>query len=140
MIHVKVKVRRLDPDLPLPEYKTEGAAGMDLYARHDLAVMPRPQIVLTGIEIELPDGYEAKVCPRSGCRFKIWNSPGTIDSDYRGEIKVEVWSPDTANPLILRGDRIAQLVISPVARAELVEVDELSETDRGSSGHGSTGR
>ena len=142
MTLVKIKVKRMpnSSGLPIPSYQTAGSVGLDLYAAHDLYVTPKPWKVCTGIAVEMPEGYQGQVVPRSGSDFLIWNSPGTIDSDYRGEIVVKVWAPPTHNPIIMCGDRIAQLVIAPVARADLVEVEELSNTDRGSGGFGSTGR
>ena len=147
---IRIKIKRVesgletvaDNEIPLPSYQTTGSVGMDLYAAHDLDVMPVPRLVGTGIAIEIPDGYEAQVRPRSSLSMRgcfLANPIGTIDQDYRGEIKVGFWSY-IGHTLILRGDRIAQLVISPVVRAELVEVDELSDTDRGSGGFGSTGK
>lgn len=146
---LQVKIKRLYPDAILPEYKTDGAAGMDLYA-HSVVERPWGWEVGTGIAIELPNGYEAQVRPRSGlARMGAAAVFGTIDADYRGEISVTVlrtWD----NPGIVniqgssiwghRGSRIAQLVIAPVPRVQWIEVDELSETVRGGKGFGSTGR
>ena len=150
---VTVKVARVSagreslPPLPLPRYQTELAAGLDLLADipDELVLQPFQQhAVPTGLAIELPPGYEAQVRSRSGLAFKhavvCLNSPGTIDADYRGEVKVLLMNLSQQPFTIRRGERIAQLVIAQFARAELAEVPELSATARGSSGFGSTGR
>lgn len=132
---------------PLPEYKTSGSAGVDLYADIEKPITLRSlerELIPTGIYIALPEGYKANVCPRSGLAIKngitVHNTPGLIDSDYRGEIKVILVNlsntPYTINP----GDRIAQLVITKVERVEFVEVSQLDETERGEGGFGSTGK
>ena len=133
-------------DLPLPQYMSEAASGMDLYAAVDKAVqIERHEIKLipTGVHIELPLGYEAQVRPRSGLALKhgltIVNTPGTIDSDYRGEIGIILCNLGKERFTVERGMRIAQLVIQPVFRAELIEVDCLEETRRGVGGFGHTG-
>lgn len=147
---MKVSIRRLThgEGLPTPSYASEGAAGLDLYAAlpagQKLVLEPGARdLIPTGIEIALPPGYEAQVRPRSGLAVKhgvtVLNAPGTIDSDYRGEVKALLINHDGQPFEILRGMRIAQLVIAPVARATLVEVDELDETARGAGGFGSTG-
>jgi dUTP pyrophosphatase len=143
-----VKIRRTRPssDLPLPAYQTALAAGMDLHADLDtdliLGSLER-FAVPTGLSIEIPPGYEAQVRPRSGLALKqgvtCLNTPGTIDADYRGEVKVILINLSNVAVTLKRGDRIAQLVINSVCRATLVEVAELSGTDRGSGGFGSTG-
>lgn len=126
---------------------TPHAAGMDLYAdiREDILLEPGCRaLVGTGIAIALPDGYEAQVRPRSGLALKhgitMLNTPGTIDADYRGEIGVIVVNHGSDPFVIKRGERVAQLVVAPVTRAELIEVDELDETLRGSGGFGHTGQ
>src|SRR5438309_11266309 len=133
-------------DLPLPEYATEGAAGLDLLAAVESPVTLRPgerKLIPTGIRIALPEGMEGQVRARSGLALSqglgMVNAPGTIDSDYRGEIKVILinWSEEPRT--IRRGDRVAQLIISPVLRIDLVETDCLGETDRGDGGFGHTG-
>jgi dUTP pyrophosphatase len=144
-----VKVKRLRPEstTPLPAYMTPHAAGMDIYAdlADELVLRPGARaLVPTGIAIELPEGYEAQVRPRSGLALKhgisLVNSPGTIDTDYRGEIGV-IMINHGAEPFVIRsGERIAQLVFAPFARAALVEVSELGETKRGDGGFGHTGR
>lgn len=148
MNKIKVKVMRKQGcgDLPLPQYMSEAASGMDLYAAVDKAVqLERSEIKLipTGIHIELPWGYEAQVRPRSGLALKygvtLVNTPGTIDSDYRGEIGIILCNFGKERFTVERGMRIAQLVIQPVFRAELIEVDCLEETRRGVGGFGHTG-
>jgi len=148
MNKIKVKVMRKQGsgDLPLPQYMSEAASGMDLYAAVDKAVqLERSEIKLipTGIHIELPLGYEAQVRPRSGLALKygvtLVNTPGTIDSDYRGEIGIILCNFGKECFTVERGMRIAQLVIQPVFRAELIEVDCLEETRRGAGGFGHTG-
>lgn len=148
---MKLPVRRLPhgEGLPLPVYASEGAAGLDLhaalYSGQKLVLEPGARdLVPTGFAISLPDGYEAQVRPRSGLAFEfgvgVLNAPGTIDSDYRGEIKVLLVNFGAHPFEILRGMRIAQLVVAPVARATLVETDGgLDETTRGGGGFGSTG-
>ncbi|MBA3810340.1 MAG: dUTP diphosphatase [Caulobacteraceae bacterium] len=135
-------------DLPLPAYETTGAAGMDLRAAvpADQPVVLRPgdrAAVPTGVAIALPEGYEGQVRPRSGLALRggvtELNTPGTIDSDYRGELKVILINHGADDVAIRRGDRIAQLVIAPVIRAEWAEVEALDETPRGGGGFGSTG-
>ncbi|HWU32558.1 MAG TPA: dUTP diphosphatase [Marmoricola sp.] len=138
-------IQRLDKGLPLPAYAHDGDAGADLYARESVNLKPgERQLVPTGIAIALPDGYVGLVHPRSGLAHKIGlsivNAPGTVDAGYRGEIKVSLINLDPDTPIRLeRGDRIAQLVIQRVERADFVEVDELDTTSRGDGGHGSTG-
>jgi len=145
---VTVRVRRARPsELPLPRYQTPLSAGMDLLAdvTAELAFEPLSRrLVPTGLSIELPEGFEAQVRPRSGLAAKqgltCLNSPGTIDADYRGEVQVLLVNLSSERTVIRRGDRIAQLVVAPVVRAELTEVEVLSETARGAGGFGSTGR
>jgi dUTP pyrophosphatase len=145
-----VQVMRLDhaKGLPLPAYETAGAAGMDLRAAapEDEPIVLRPgarTMVPTGLCIAVPEGFEAQVRPRSGLAIRsgitCLNTPGTIDSDYRGEIKVILANLGEENLVIRRGDRIAQLVICPVIRAEWNEAEVLDETPRGAGGFGSTG-
>ena len=151
MSDLKVSLKRLShgAGLDLPAYETAGAAGMDLRAAIDADTpeMLEPgvhKLISTGFAIALPAGYEAQVRPRSGLAARhaigIVNSPGTIDADYRGEIKVILINHGAAPYAIQRGDRIAQLVIAPVVRAAMVETDELEETVRGAGGFGSSGR
>jgi dUTP pyrophosphatase len=148
---IAVRVQRLPhgEGLPLPSYQTEHAAGLDLTAAlpEDAPIELEPSdraLVPTGIVIELPQGYEAQVRPRSGLALKhgvtVLNSPGTIDSDYRGEVKVLLINLGAETFLIQRGDRIAQLVVSPVTHVEIVASDALGATGRGQGGFGSTGQ
>jgi dUTP pyrophosphatase len=145
---VRVAVKRLPESegLPLPEYMSEHAAGADLRAAVGDAIVLAPgdrTLVPTGIAIALPPGYEAQVRPRSGLALRsgvtCLNSPGTIDADYRGEVRVLLANLGSESVTIARGDRIAQLVVAPVSRAEFAAVDELSESERGAGGFGSTG-
>ncbi|MCU0700575.1 MAG: dUTP diphosphatase [Myxococcaceae bacterium] len=148
MSDVTVKVVRVrdNRDLPLPRYQTELSAGLDLLADLDapltLGSLERA-LVPTGLSIELPPGFEGQVRPRSGLAARhgltCLNAPGTIDADYRGEVKVILVNLSNAPVTLARGDRIAQLVVTPVSRAALVEVDALSQSARGSAGFGSTG-
>jgi dUTP pyrophosphatase len=133
-------------DLPLPRYATAGAAGMDLHAAvaEDIELKPGERfLVPTGIAIELPEGFEAQVRPRSGLAANhgvtILNAPGTVDSDYRGEIKVILINLGQEPFRVSRGMRIAQMVIAKHIHADFVEAETLSETARGAGGHGSTG-
>jgi dUTP pyrophosphatase len=142
---VPLLVQRLDPELPLPTYSHPGDAGADLVARTDVTLAPGARATIaTGIAIALPDGYAAFVHPRSGLAARhgvtIVNGPGTVDAGYRGEVKVTLINTDATEPVeIRRGDRIAQLVVQRVERAEFVEVERLPGSDRGVRGHGSTG-
>ena len=149
MDRVTVEVRRVrahTEPLPLPHYQTDGAAGLDLLADIDgewtLAPFER-RAIPTGLALALPAGFEGQVRPRSGLALKsgvtCLNSPGTIDSDYRGEVQVILANLSTAPFSLRRGERIAQLVIAPVVRAALLEVEVLPVTTRGSGGFGSTG-
>jgi dUTP pyrophosphatase len=145
MSAVRIEIKRLDPDLPLPAYAHAGDAGMDLYAAEDATLAPLQRaLVATGIAVAIPEGYAGFVQPRSGLAIKrglsLVNTPGLIDSHYRGEIKVIAINLDPTVPVeIRRGDKLAQLVIQPVAHAELLEVAALDETVRGEGGFGSTG-
>jgi len=142
---VDVRIHRLDPDLPLPSYAHDGDAGADLMTSVDVTLEAGERaLVPTGVAIALPHGFAAFVHPRSGlaarCGLSIVNAPGTVDSGYRGEIKVALVNLDPAEPVRLRrGDRIAQLVVQRVETAYFVEVDRLPESDRGAGGYGSTG-
>ncbi|MBR2194823.1 MAG: dUTP diphosphatase [Salinivirgaceae bacterium] len=131
----------------LPAYETASSAGMDLRAFVDDDVVLKPferKLIPTGLYIELPDGYEAQIRPRSGLAIKsgitVLNSPGTIDADYRGEIKVILINLSQDDFIIKSGDRICQMVIAKHEKAEFVEVDEISETERGAGGFGHTGK
>ena len=144
---VGVKLKRLPhgEGLALPAYATEGAAGMDVLSAEDLVLEPGMRhAVATGLSMAIPQGYEIQVRPRSGLAFKfgvtVPNTPGTIDSDYRGELKVLMINHGSDPFPIKRGERVAQLVLAPVTQAAWIEVDDLDETARGSGGFGSTGR
>ncbi|MEO7634478.1 MAG: dUTP diphosphatase [Sphingomicrobium sp.] len=131
--------------LPLPNYATEGAAGLDVVAAEDLTLAPgQRHAVTTGFAIAIPAGFEVQVRPRSGLALKhgvtCLNTPGTIDEDFRGEVKVILANLGSEPFEVRRGERIAQLVPAPVVKARFDEVAELSETDRGAGGFGSTGR
>ena len=143
---MKIPVRRIDPDLPIPVYARAGDAGLDLLAAADVDIPPGARTAIpTGIAVAIPEGYAGFVHARSGRALReglaLVNAPGLIDSGYRGEIRVIVVNLDAAEPIyIKRGDKIAQLVIKPVEHVELVEIDELPESQRGKGGFGSTGR
>lgn len=147
MTAIRITLKRLPHGvgLPLPVYASDGAAGMDVVAAEDAVLAPGARAAIaTGFAIAIPPGYEVQVRPRSGLALKhgvtCLNSPGTIDSDYRGEMKIILANLGAEPFVIARGDRIAQLVPAAVQRAELHEVDELGETARGAGGFGSTGR
>lgn len=144
-----VRIRRLAHagDLPLPQAATAGSAGVDLRAAvaADLVLAPGERaLVPTGFSVEIPPGWEGQVRPRSGLAAQfgltLLNSPGTIDSDYRGEVRVLLVHLGSAPFVVRRGERIAQLVVAPAPRVAFVEVDDLAPTDRGAGGFGSTGR
>lgn len=145
---VTVTLKRLahNADLPLPAYETAQSAGMDLPAaiEDDMTLAPGARaLVPTGLAIALPDGYEAQIRPRSGLAARdgvsVLNTPGTVDADYRGEVKVILINLGDAPFTVSRGMRIAQMVIAPVTQARMVEADTLPETARGEGGFGSTG-
>ena len=146
MSSVQVLITRLDPDLPLPRYAKGGDAGADIVSRIDITLAPGDRaLVPTGIAIALPDGYVALVHPRSGLAIKhgvtMVNAPGTVDAGYRGELQIILINHDKSESVSFkRGDRIAQLVIQKVERAEFVEVQDLPGSGRGTGGFGSTGR
>ena len=141
-----VEVKRLDKNLPLPNYSYRGDAGLDLYSAEDVRIEPQSrEVVATGLAIAIPEGYAGFVQPRSGLALReglsIVNTPGLIDSHYRGELKIIAINTDLNHPIhISRGDRIAQLVIQKVPTVTLLEVDELNHTDRGTNGFGSSGK
>jgi len=143
---VEVGIKRLPhgDGLPLPAYATSGAAGLDVVAAEDVVLVPGGRhAVATGFAVAIPHGYEIQARPRSGLALKhgvtLPNTPGTIDSDYRGELKIIMINLGSADFAIRRGDRIAQLVVAPVQSALFVEVEALDETVRGDGGFGSTG-
>lgn len=141
----RVAILRLDPDLPLPAYARPGDAGLDLHAAETVTLKPGARaLVATGVAVAIPHGYAGLVLPRSGLALRhgvgLLNSPGLIDAGYRGELKVLLVNHDPAAAVTLaRGDRIAQLVIQRVERAELEEVSALPSSERGTAGFGSTG-
>ncbi len=145
---MRIKIKRLPhaKDLPLPFYATEHSSGMDLLAAVEKPLVIKPMervLVPTGIALEIPPGFEAQIRPRSGLAIRhgitLLNTPGTIDADYRGEIKVILINLGSENFVINRADRIAQMVIVPVIKVQLEEVEELSSTERSEGGFGSTG-
>ena len=144
---VKVLIKKLDPAVKLPEYKTEGASGMDLTAfiKQPLIIKPKTSILVpTGFSLSFSKDYEIQIRPRSGLAAKnnisVLNTPGTIDCDYRGEIKVIIYNHGDTEFTINNGDRIAQMVLSPVVKAILEETNDLPVTIRGEGGFGSTGK
>lgn len=145
VVSTSLAVVRLDRELPMPTRAHDGDAGVDLYSAENVELAPGQRaLVSTGIAVAIPHGMVGLVHPRSGLAARVGlsivNSPGTIDAGYRGEIKVSLINLDPQTPVVIsRGDRIAQLVIQRVARAEFVPVSELPDSDRGSGGYGSTG-
>ena len=141
----KILIKRLDPTVPLPSYAKAGDAGADLATRIDFTINPGERMLVpTGISIALPNGYVALVHPRSGLAIKhgisMVNTPGTVDAGYRGELQVILINHDLTQPVSFKkGDRIAQLVIQKVERADIVEVSDLPGSDRAAGGFGSTG-
>jgi dUTP pyrophosphatase len=143
---VRLQIKRLDPDLPLPSYARAGDAGLDLLAAEDVTLGPGERhAVSTGIALAIPEGFAGFVHARSGRALKeglaLANAPGLIDSGYRGQVKVIVVNLDPTEKIVVkRGEKIAQLVIQPVEHATIEAVDELSDSERGDGGFGSTGR
>jgi len=143
---LKVLITRLDETVPVPRYAKPGDAGADICTRIDLTIEPGERVLApTGLSIALPNGYAAFVHPRSGLAIKhgvsMVNTPGTVDAGYRGELQIILINHDLREPISFKkGDRIAQLVIQKVERAEFIEVETLPGTDRGSGGFGSTGK
>ncbi|MFW9835841.1 MAG: dUTP diphosphatase [Candidatus Thorarchaeota archaeon] len=142
---VKVRVKRLSPDAKIPTAARIGDVAFDLYSMIDYELRPRERFAVpTGIAVEIPQGYEGQVRPRSGLALKegvtVLNTPGTIDSGYRGEVKTIMINHNDESFKISKGMRISQLAIRPVPNVEFVEVDELSDTERGEGGFGSTGK
>jgi dUTP pyrophosphatase len=141
-----IKALKTDPRIELPKYESEGAAGMDLRAflAGDVILPPLCRTkISTGLKLEIPQGFEGQIRPRSGLAIKsgltVLNSPGTIDSDYRGELEIILINLGAEDVIIKDGERIAQLVVAPVCRAELAEAEMLGDTKRGGGGFGSTG-
>ena len=144
---VKVLIKKLDSKVQLPKYKTDGSSGMDLMAFLESPVNLKPQeseLIPTGISIAIPEDTEIQIRPRSGLAAKsnisVLNTPGTIDSDYRGEIKIILFNHGKENFIINNNDRIAQMVLTPIVKIEIEEINELPETIRGEGGFGSTGK
>ena len=144
---VKVLVKKLNSKAQLPKYKTSGSSGMDLMALIENPIKIKPQesaLIATGISIAIPEGTEVQIRPRSGLAAKfsisVLNTPGTIDSDYRGEIKIILFNHGKEDFTINNNDRVAQMVLMPILKAEFEEVEDLPETLRGSEGFGSTGK
>ena len=144
---IKVLVKKLNPKVELPKYKTEGSSGMDLKALIENPIIIKPQsyvLIPTGLSIAIPEDTEIQIRPRSGLAAKssisVLNTPGTIDSDYRGEIKIILFNHGKEEFTINNKDRIAQMILMPVLKAEFEEVEELPKTIRGSGGFGSTGK
>jgi len=141
---VIVKVKKLQPEARIPTYETTDASGMDIYAVEEVVIDPtKYRLIHTGISIEIPKECEGQIRPRSGLAAKygigVLNSPGTIDADYRGELKVILFNFGTKSFRVRKGDRIAQLVFSKSTRVTLEEVERLAPTERGTKGFGSTG-
>ena len=144
---IKVLVKKKDPSVKLPSYKTNGASGMDLMAYIDKSIELKPGescLVPTGLSVAFPEEYEIQIRPRSGLAAKsnisVLNTPGTIDSDYRGEIKVILFNHGNKDFKIDNNDRIAQMILTPVIKIDLEETNELPESIRGAGGFGSTGK
>ena len=144
---VKVLIKKLNSKVQLPKYKTDGSSGMDLMAFVENSINLKPQqsaLIPTGISIAIPEDTEVQIRPRSGLAAKsgisVLNTPGTIDSDYRGEIKIILFNHGKEEFVINNDDRIAQMILMPVLKAEFEEVEELPKTIRGSGGFGSTGK
>ncbi len=144
---IKVLVKKLEPSVKLPSYKTSGASGMDLMAYIDKSIELKPGescLVPTGISVAFSEEYEIQIRPRSGLAAKnnisVLNTPGTIDSDYRGEIKVILFNHGNKNFKISNSDRIAQMILTPVIKMDLEETNELPKSMRGEGGFGSTGK
>ena len=143
---IEILIKRLSKEVSLPKYETSGSSGMDLAANIDdkITIDPGKTVIIpTGLSLSIPKGFEVQIRPRSGLAAKqkitVLNTPGTIDADYRGEIKVILINLGKESFIVERGLRIAQMVVCPVVQAQLKEVDDLSETERGKGGFGSTG-
>ena len=144
---VKVLVKKLNSKVQLPKYKTSGSSGMDLMALIENPIKIKPQesaLIATGISIAIPENTEVQIRPRSGLAAKssvsVLNTPGTIDSDYRGEIKIILFNHGKKEFIINNNDRVAQMILMPIIKAEFEEVEDLPKTLRGSGGFGSTGK
>ncbi len=144
---VRVLIKKLDPKVTLPSYKTKGASGMDLMAFVKEKIVIKPQtsaLIPTGLSVAFSEDYEIQIRPRSGLAAKnnisVLNTPGTIDSDYRGELKIIIFNHSNHDFIVNNDDRVAQMVLTPVAKIELEEANELPKTLRGEGGFGSTGK
>ena len=144
---VKVLIEKLDPKVVIPSYKTKGASGMDLMAFVKEKIVIKPQtsaLIPTGLSVAFSEDYEIQIRPRSGLAAKnnisVLNTPGTIDSDYRGELKIIIFNHSNHDFIVNNDDRVAQMVLTPVAKMELEEANELPKTLRGEGGFGSTGK
>jgi dUTP pyrophosphatase len=144
---VKVLIKKLNSSVKLPSYKTDGASGMDLMACIEKPLNLEPGkscLIPTGLSVAFPSDYEIQIRPRSGLAAKknisILNTPGTIDSDYRGELKIILFNHGNENFIINNNDRVAQMVLTPIVKMELEEINELPNSDRGDGGFGSTGK
>jgi len=144
---VRVLIKKLDPKVAIPSYKTKGASGMDLMAFVKKKIVIKPQtsaLIPTGLSIAFSENYEIQIRPRSGLAAKnnisVLNTPGTIDSDYRGELKIIIFNHSKHDFIVNNNDRIAQMVLTPIAKMELEEANELPKTLRGEGGFGSTGK
>ncbi len=144
---VRVLIKKLDPKVTLPSYKTKGASGMDLMAFVKEKIVIKPQssaLIPTGLSVAFSEDYEIQIRPRSGLAAKnnisVLNTPGTIDSDYRGELKIIIFNHSNHDFIVNNDDRVAQMVLTPVAKMELEEANELPKTLRGEGGFGSTGK
>ena len=144
---VKVLVKKLDPNVELPKYKTDGSSGLDLMAfiENPITIIPNTsKLIPTGISVAISNDLEIQIRPRSGLAAKsnitVLNTPGTVDSDYRGEIKIILFNHGKENFIVNNKDRVAQMILVPVVKIEFEEVDELPNTVRGSGGFGSTGK
>ena len=143
---IEILIKRLSKSVPIPKYETDGSSGMDLSANIQGPLKIKPgetTIIPTGIALSIPKNYEIQIRPRSGLAAKnqisVLNTPGTIDADYRGEIKVILINLSKKIFVVNKGDRIAQMILCPINKAKLIEVQDLKETDRGTGGFGSTG-
>ena len=144
---VKVLIKKLDPKVVIPSYKTKGASGMDLMAFVKEKIVIKPQtsaLIPTGLSVAFSEDYEIQIRPRSGLAAKnnisVLNTPGTIDSDYRGELKIIIFNHSKHDFVVNNNDRLAQMVLTPIAKMELEEANELPKTLRGEGGFGSTGK
>jgi len=144
---VKVLIKKLNPEAKLPSYKTKGSSGMDLMALVEDKIIVKPnssELIPTGLSIAIPEDLEIQIRPRSGLAAKhsisVLNTPGTIDSDYRGELKIILYNHGNKDFIVNKDDRVAQMVLVPVLKVDFEEVEELPETVRGSGGFGSTGK